>query len=391
MENEVYQKNINFIFGLKDFRTPENPTIYDEIANLDGIHLHNRLIFEFSIRNKQNKKYIDKVLSFYNRYKLNIDTFCAEVINNQICWISLKFDIIENDYGQYIFNNKTLFYKLRTYLEYIEFLPFDCYEADSNYIHPLINKEIFTVMNKIYKTENIIINKTNETQLEYKIDDNITEYIGEKGFNLRLENNDVGNFVLGNHYLNNTPDFFHHRTDITPKIKAPEINKNFISKNVSFNINLGLNDKDIKLIIDDLYKKIDEIRNNHKEAIMKYESILKLNALNVDDYFLKEKKNITYAKLLYAYDQNIMYNKEFITKNIKDLINDQLVRQTNGLNKNELLFSLIPDKKNTIFQKYVFYMALKNKVVYSSTHETLKKELSKIYNLIQKKLYLQLI
>lgn len=391
MEKEIYEKNINLIFGFKDFRISKNSTIYDEIANLEGIHLHNRLIFEFSIRNEENKQYINKILSFYNMYKLNIDTFCLEVINNQICWTTLKFDIIENDYGQYIFNNKTLFYTLHTYLNNIEFLPFNYYNPDSNYIHPLINKEIFTLMNKIYQTENIIMNKTDEPKFEYKIDDNTIEYIGEKGFKIRLENSDVGNFVLENHYLNNITDFFHHKTDITPKIRAPEINKNFFSKNVSFNINLGLNNKDIKLLIDDLYNKIDEIREKHKKGIIKYKPALESNKLNIDDYLLKKKKNETYAKLLYSYDQNIMYNKENIIKNIEDLINHESFRKNSNLNKNELLFSSIPDNKNTIFQKYVFFMALNKKVDYSSSHETFKKELSKISILIQEKLYLQLI
>lgn len=385
MENEIYFANIDRIFGFKDFTNKKKPTIYDEIKNLKGIHLHHRLLFEFSIRNKRNIKYINLILSYYHRYKSQIDIFCTDIKNDKICWHTFKFQEIENDYGQFIYWISTIFYNLKSALENIEFISFNYYEHNSIYRHPLINEELFTLMNKIYNAQKKIAIATNETQLDIVIDENTTEFIGKNGFKYRLELDQTDDFLLNFIYRNDYPNFYCDQTEIYPKLESTKINENFMNKNISFKINLGMTNKDIKLIIDDLYNQISIIKDKHEKAIDKFQLPLKKTDKKIDDYFLKELKNEIYAKLLYAFDQNEIHSKKLIEINIENIKNENIFAER------DLLYNSIPNKKDSIFNKYTFYTNLKRKISYNSNVETLRKDLSKLSTLINEKLYLQII
>lgn len=379
MEDKDYYETLYSIYDLKEYTNKKKPTLYDEIRLLENTDLHNRLIFEFSVRNKQNQIFVQKIFDYYDSNKQIIEEFCSNIEKNYICWITFKFNL-DTPYGQILNQQSTIFYKLVEYLENIEFLPFNFYYDDNVYRHPMINPILFIIINKIYETKNIIAKMTNEIQLDKIIDKNTIEYTGEKGFKLRLEKTQLHNFTIENHYLNDSSSYFYHKSEMYPSINSPTLNPKFITKNISFKLNLGQNEADLKMIIETLYKNIEEIKEANQKAIKKYtHSIKSKKEENIEKFLKKFDTNSFYSKLLYIYDQDKLFSKEKIDSNFENL-DKKIQAKLHKENSNE----------KTLHQKHVFYRTLIRKTSLSIEKNTLETELSKLKRIIDNKLYLQL-
>jgi hypothetical protein len=376
-EDILFDKLYQFLI----FSDDKNPTIYDKIQNLQEIDLHNRLVFEFSIRNKNNREFIDKLIKFYDEHTEKI-----------ILFINLIKDINNFSYNMFLDENEDfyksndIFFTLTKKLENIEFLPFNFYDEDSKYRHHLIPLKLFEIMNQIYTARKLLAKNTSETQLDKVIDDKTIEYIGNKGFLIRLEKTDTSNFFVENHYLNDASSFFYKKTILKYKTSEIEMNPSFMTHNISLNINLALDDESLKKLIDDFSKNIQELKENQKNAISKYESTFKKKKKSTGSYFIKDGKNIAYSKILYSYDLLNLYSKERIIQkyNLLTKLEQEKISPSEYSSNEE-------KKKDYYLSKEMIYFYLNKKLGYQSTSRYIKNQISNLEKIINEKLYLNMI
>lgn len=363
------------------FTNKDKPTIYDEIKNLQGIDLHNRLVFEFSIRNKNNHKFIDNLIRFYEESKELIDSF-----------IDVLKDINNFSYNMFLCDDKdfeksnNIFLSLVKKLENIEFLPFNFYDENSKYRHHLIPLKLFEIMNKMYEARELFTKNTKEIQFDKKIDENTTEYIGEAGFNMRLEKTDTSNFFIENHYLNNVNSFFYNNTVLKYKTSEMEMNHSFMSHNISLNINLALDDESLGKLINDFSKNIQDLKKEQKDAIAKYESGFSKKKHSIDDFFLKEKKSINYSKILYVYDMLNIYSKEKVKERFTSLTNEEQKIISPAEDPNSEM-----KQKDFYLQKRMFYSYLNTILGYERSSKHIEREELKLRTIIEERYYLEMI
>lgn len=373
----LFDKLYQFI----SFTNKDKPTIYDEIKNLQGIDLHNRLVFEFSIRNKNNHKFVDNLIRFYEQNKEQIDLF-----------IDTIKDINNFSYNMFLCDNKdfeksnNIFLNLINKLENIEFLPFNFYDENSKYRHHLIPLKLFEIMNKMYEARALFAKNTREIQLDKKIDDKTIEYIGSKGFLMRLEKTDTSNFFIENHYLNDENSFFYNSTVLKYKTSEIEMNPSFMTHNISLNINLALDYESLEKLINDFSKNIKDLKKEQKNAIAKYKSDFSKKMKSIDDFFFKINKNVNYSKILYAYDMLDMYSKEKVKKRFDSLTDEeQKIISPIEYSKSEKKY------KDSYLQKPIFLSYLNTILGYEKLSKHIEKEELKLRTIIEKRYYLEMI
>lgn len=387
----IQEQDILFdkLYQFIPFTNNYTPTIYDEIRNLQGIDLHNRLVFEFSIRNKNNQKYITKIIEYYNDNKINLEKYKEQIkcIDNSITYQSLVCDYEESPhYDQRFTYYDRVFHILIERLNKIEFLPFNSYDIDSKYRHQLISPDLYEIMNEMYELRELFAKNTQEIQLDKKIDGNTTEYIGKTGFNMRLEKNYISDFSIEKHYLNDENSFFYDNTVLKYKTSEMEMNPFFMTHNISLNINLALDYESLEKLINDFSKNIQDLKKEQKDAIAKYKSLFLKKKQSLDEFFLKENKNINYSKLLYVYDMLNVYSKEAVKKRFYKLTEEEKeIVSPNEYSKSE------KKQKDFYLRKPMFLSYLNTVLGYKKLSKHIEREELNLRTIIEERYYLEMI
>ncbi|WP_026804095.1 hypothetical protein [Aliarcobacter lanthieri] len=363
------------IYNFIEFSNPNKPTIYDEIKDLEGMELHNRLIFEFCIRNKKNQERIKSIINEYNNNKIKINHY-IELIN--IVDSSGAMSLYEE--YPYNYKSRVAFFNLKRRLTEIEFLNFDYYPINSRSRCDLIPSELFEIMNLIFEARKLYAKNTNEIQFDKIIDENTIECIGLKGHDMRFEYTNSSKFNVENRYTLVTDGFFLHESVVKLKKNDFMINPNYIHK-VSLEVNLLADNDSIKKLIEDFISDLDTIKIEYEKALNKYGNIIIKENQDVDiikGFYKRKNKNIHYAKLLYAYDMENKFSKEEIEKNFYKLFPEPYSKKPT-------------EKLETFLNKSIFQQYLRKKLNYKTKSDYLGKELNKLKTMIDKKYYLKLI
>jgi len=255
--------------------------MYKEISKLDGLNLHNRIMYEISIRNKTNITLCNKILEIHYKNRRAIDLFYNLCIKGEL----EEKDFNKKNHKRY--NTVNVVHNLYNKILKLKYI--QEFTLEYNKKHPLMNQHLLLVASKIFYIHNYertikgYFDGYNEKMI------NSNTYIDENNdhvvFTTQIkENNSIEERFRSKH---KTKHYSAKELEIKPVTDSPELNK--CQDVIKLNIDLRL-PKNI------LLKTIEKIKDD-------------LNFKDTFEHIFIQNANIKYAELFFCYDHSLKYNE----------------------------------------------------------------------------------